>query len=79
MSYVDHIIEAFGGVRPMAAAIGKPVSTVHSWKVRGSIPDQSKNEVLEKGIKAGITLAPADFFPKPGEAKPLSQQDRGAA
>lgn len=63
MSYVNRIIEAFGGVRPMAALVGRPVSTVQSWKVRGSIPDACKAEVLGKATSAGIVLTPADFFP----------------
>tara|TARA_R100000306_G_C4324116_1_gene116727 strand:- start:191 stop:472 length:282 start_codon:yes stop_codon:yes gene_type:complete len=63
MTYVNHIIEAFGGVRPMAAAIGKEPSTVQSWKVRGSIPDAQKTLIWEKAREQGVTLAPAHFLP----------------
>jgi hypothetical protein len=63
MTYVSHIIDQFGGIRPMAAAIGKPVSTVQSWKVRGSIPDHIKPAILTRARVAGIELSPADFFP----------------
>lgn len=63
MSYVDRIIIAFGGVRPMAASIGKPVSTVHSWKVRGSIPDAAKPDVLSRALKMGLPLTREHFFP----------------
>lgn len=63
MTYVDLIIDKFGGVRPMASAIRKPVSTVHSWKVRGSIPDNSKLDVLSAANDMGIQLAPENFFP----------------
>lgn len=74
MSYVAHIIERFGGIRPMACALGKPVSTVQSWKVRGSIPDQTKPEVLAKACEMNLDLRPEDFFPRsqatqaPGDA-----------
>lgn len=64
MSYVDTIIETFGGVRPMARAIDKPVSTVQSWKLRGSIPDPSKTEILAYAEKQNIPLRPEDFFPR---------------
>ena len=63
MSYVRRIIDQFGGVRPMAATIGKPVSTVHSWKMRGSIPDHIKPLILSSAQSEGIDLKPADFFP----------------
>lgn len=72
MAYVAKIIDAFGGLRPMAKAIEKPVSTVQSWKVRGSIPDASKPEILAKAKAAGIPLSPGDFFP-------VSDNGRGAA
>lgn len=63
MSYVDRIIDAFGGIRPMAAAIGKPPSTVQSWKVRRSIPDEHKKLVWEKAQSADVELSPSDFVP----------------
>jgi hypothetical protein len=63
MSYVSRIIDRFGGIRPMAAVIGRPVSTVQSWKVRGSIPDQIKPDILLHAKAKGIELDPADFFP----------------
>lgn len=63
MSYVSKIISAFGGVRPMARACGRPVSTVQSWKDRGSIPDDHKPDVLLCATQKGILLGPEDFFP----------------
>lgn len=63
MSYVSRIIEAFGGVRPMARAISRPTSTVQSWKDRASIPDRYKPDVLSKAREAGIDIEAADFFP----------------
>jgi hypothetical protein len=65
MTYVIKIIEAFGGVRPMARAIRRPVSTVQSWKDRGSIPDDNKPEVLAVAISSGLEIDRVDFFPFP--------------
>ena len=47
----------------MARALKRPVSTVQSWKDRGSIPDDSKPAVLIAAQGAGLDLTPADFFP----------------
>lgn len=63
MTYVNKIVDAFGGIRPMAAAIKRPVSTVKSWKDRGSIPDPSKPEVLAVAQANGLPLGREDFFP----------------
>lgn len=63
MSYVTTIIQAFGGVRPMARAVERPSSTVHSWKERGSIPDDQKGAVLAASNRLGLGLRPEDFFP----------------
>ena len=63
VGYVDRIVEAFGGVRVMARAVGKPKSTVGSWADRGSIPDEHKSEVLQAAQGLGLDIGPADFFP----------------
>ncbi len=63
MSYVQNIVAKFGGVRSMARAVGKPPSTVASWKERGAIPDSHKVEILDAARKQGIPLTPGDFFP----------------
>ncbi len=65
MTYVHKIIDAFGGVRPMAARLGLPPTTVSSWKARGTIPDRQKPMVLAAARIDGYELGPADFFPSP--------------
>jgi hypothetical protein len=77
MSYVDAIIDAFGGVRPMAKATAKPASTVKSWKERGSIPDVHKPQVLRVAVSLGIDLRPEHFFPD--YASPTPQPEADAA
>lgn len=63
MSYVDHIVQRFGGLRRMASQINRPVSTVQSWKARGSIPDGVKPSILNRARELGIDLRPEHFFP----------------
>jgi len=63
MNYVAQIVSAFRGVRSLATALGRPVSTVQSWKVRGSIPDEHKPAVLSIAEANGLGLTKADFFP----------------
>ena len=41
----DQVVDAFGGVRPMATALGVPASTVQGWKERGAIPKARQKEV----------------------------------
>ncbi|NKB48060.1 MAG: hypothetical protein GKS02_01725 [Alphaproteobacteria bacterium] len=40
------IIEAFGGIRPMAHKLDVPVSTVQGWKQRDTIPENRAGDVL---------------------------------
>ncbi|WP_128515257.1 carph-isopro domain-containing protein [Tabrizicola thermarum] len=63
MSYVDVIVSKFGGLRRMALLLERPVSTVQSWKARGSIPDNAKPSVLARAKALGIDLRPEHFFP----------------
>lgn len=63
MNYVARIVEAFGGTRAMSRALARPVSTVQSWKDRGSIPDEHKPHVLACATELQLGLTPADFFP----------------
>ena len=39
------VIAAFGGIRPMAAKLGVPVTTVQGWKKRGVIPANRRDEI----------------------------------
>lgn len=70
------IIALFGGVRPMAralgAATGKTVSasTVQGWGERGRIPAQRQADVLAAARARGLALSPAEFFATPETGVP---------
>ncbi|MTH66724.1 carph-isopro domain-containing protein [Paracoccus shanxieyensis] len=63
MSYAQHIIQKFGGVRATATAISRAPSTVQGWKDRGSIPDDQKLVVLEAAEALGLAVTRDDFWP----------------
>ncbi len=53
------VIEAFGGIRPMAKTLGLAVSTVQGWKERSAIPANRHDQIRAAAQKHGITLDPA--------------------
>ena len=55
----ERIIAAFGGIRPMAKALGIAVTTVQGWKERGAIPLKRMGEIRESAARVGIDLAAA--------------------
>lgn len=50
------VINAFGGIRPMAAALEVAVSTVQGWKDRNQIPDNRWDDVLKAAAKSEVSL-----------------------
>lgn len=53
---VARVIEAFGGIRPMANKLSVPVSTVQGWKERDSIPATRHAQILLAAQSHHITL-----------------------
>lgn len=51
------IIERFGGIRPMAAKVGAPVTTVQGWKKRDVIPGARREDVLKAANENNIDLS----------------------
>ena len=51
------IVDAFGGVRPMAARLGIAATTIQGWKSRGNIPAARRPEVRDAAQAAGIDLS----------------------
>ncbi|MFC0410999.1 carph-isopro domain-containing protein [Roseomonas elaeocarpi] len=56
------IVSKLGGTRKAAAILGRPPTTVQSWKNAGVIPARRQGDVIQKARAAGITIEPADFF-----------------
>lgn len=50
------IIDRFGGIRPMSAKTGIPVTTIQGWKQRNAIPINRRNELIDAANKNGIHL-----------------------
>lgn len=57
----DAIIEQFGGIRPMAAKLGIPATTVQGWKKRGSIPETRTDDIVAAAQSHNIALRAADI------------------
>ena len=52
-------IAAFGGIRPMAARLDVPVSTVQGWKQRDAIPENRVAQIRAAAAADGIDLSAA--------------------
>lgn len=63
----ERVIAAFGGIRPMAKAMGIAVTTVQGWKERGAIPLKRMDEIRAGAARHGIDLEAALAGPA-GEA-----------
>lgn len=72
---MDHGTDLFtklGGIRRAAALLGKPPSTVQSWKNAGRIPSQEQPEVIERAHAAGIPITADDVVFPLGPARPAA-------
>ena len=68
------VIDAFGGVRPMATRLGVAATTIQGWKSRGNIPDARRQEVRDVAAAAGIDLSDLPAI-APAQAVPESEED----
>ncbi len=74
MTYVDRIIERFGGLTGLSKALGhKNPTTVQGWRDRGTIPSRQQSHVLAAAVGKGIEIGPADFFEVPETAKAAAE------
>src|SRR4051812_47992044 len=55
------IIERFGGIRPLAAKLGVPVSTVQGWKKRGHFPANRRAELVAAASQHGVPLSETEL------------------
>lgn len=70
------VFDKFHGIRPMAAKLGVPPSTVKSWHANRHIPAWRHAAILEAAARLGIDLAPEDL--ELGSAGP-NASDQAAA
>lgn len=58
------LFDRLGGIRKAADLLGKPPSTVQSWKNSGRIPSHEQPLVIERAKEAGIPVSAEDVvFP----------------
>ncbi|MFL2687442.1 MAG: COG4223 family protein [Alphaproteobacteria bacterium] len=53
----EDVIRQFGGIRPMAAKLDVPVTTVQGWKSRGRIPMNRRSAILEAARIHNVDLS----------------------
>ncbi len=78
----DAVIDAFGGIRPMAAKLEVPVTTVQGWKNRGRIPGNRHAAVRAAAARHGVDLAAVSAAPAEAPAgetgdRPATPEARG--
>src|SRR3546814_4890670 len=61
------IIEAFGGIRPMAKMLGLAVSTVQGWKERSAIPANRHDQIRAAARDNNIAIDAAVLRASGGE------------
>ena len=52
----SEIIDRFGGIRPMAALIDTPVTTVQGWKKRDVIPGTRRETILQAAQNNNVNI-----------------------
>jgi hypothetical protein len=79
MQIIDHIFAVLGGATAIANETGAPVQTVHSWKVKESIPPWRRSELLRIKPVEGKMLSPdAIAYLHSGDRKPAAEQQAAA-
>ncbi|MDE1151351.1 MAG: uroporphyrinogen-III synthase [Micavibrio sp.] len=72
----EPVIEAFGGLRPLATALGITASTVQGWRSRGVIPEARADAVFNAARAAKIDYS--GFMSKPEGNSPMNDSKNGS-
>jgi hypothetical protein len=70
----EAIIEAFGGIRPMAKKLGAPVTTIQYWKKAGRIPVVRHGDILAAATANGITGVDAAMLARTDGDAPVAEE-----
>lgn len=63
MQEIHDIFQIWGdSVTPMAADLGRPYDTVLAWKLRGRIPEDAWQDVIEAAAKRGSAITVVDIL-----------------
>ncbi len=73
------VIEAFGGIRPMAKKLGVAATTIQGWKERNAIPVQRLDQVREAARLEGIDLFALGVPDPAAESDAERTKDSGGA
>lgn len=68
------IFDRFGGIRPMAAALEIPASTIMSWKRKDRIPRWWMTLIADRAVALGVDIAGC----KPGFEDATTGQEEAA-
>lgn len=68
------IIEAFGGIRPMAKTLGLAVSTVQGWKERSAIPANRHDQIRAAARQNNIDIDAEALRNSAGDGAPSQPQ-----
>lgn len=74
---MQSVFQKFGGIRPMAARLGVPSSTVKSWHTKREIPSWRHRSILDAAAENNIALDPDELSAVREDA--AAQPDQAAA
>lgn len=74
----EEVIEALGGIRPSAAKLGVPVTTVQGWKTRGRIPENRHAEIERTLTELGIQISEDVLVVGSGDVSGSSERPKKA-
>lgn len=69
----EYVIDKFGGLTGTSQAIGVPISTVQGWKIRGRIPQDHWEKLIEAAKGRDLVLRLSDFVGFDADTTPESE------